>query len=144
MQITNNLRFIAPRTQRESHFLDLIDAADTDFKPRNFADRRLVDEMATSTWRALRAAIMERAVYDHQDSTFESPRTASGDWAEPNDEARFNRQFHGALRLLLAFRNGSPPPSPDQSGLSPLASNSSAVPTQNRKESTPCNASPLL
>ena len=73
---------------------DLIETARLSLKPRDFAENCLVDEMAISKWRGIRTKIMEKAVYDHQATTYR-PRglkTTDGTDAEPYED-----MYHLAL-----------------------------------------------
>ncbi len=142
---------------------DLIETARLDFKPRDFAENYLVDEMAISKWRGIRTKIMEKAVYDHQAVSFR-PRAlkdSHGASLEPYEdmyhlamahspdtsrivltalgrlETRYYRHFCGSFRLLLTARRGTPPPLPHlDKALDPLSGFTSP------KENTPCEPSP--
>lgn len=121
---------------------DLIETARLHLQPRNFAENYLVDEMAVSKWRGMRVQIMEKAVYDRQNSTYK-PRGRTGADGKPLEpledmyhlamahspeghqivmaalgrlEARYYRHFCSAFRLLLASRRGTPPPVTDPDG----------------------------
>src|SRR5947208_2933963 len=64
---------------------DLIETARLHMQPRNFAEHYLVAEMAISRWRGMRVQIMEKAVYDRQQTT-SKPRggtDANGKPSEP-------------------------------------------------------------
>jgi hypothetical protein len=108
-------------------------------KPRNCAELQLVDEMAVSHWRKMRAQIMESAVYDRQRLTYRplSRKSADGEPLEPLEdmlhlaeanspelyaalitalgrlETRYYRQYASAFRLLLFSQRGTPPPASD-------------------------------
>ena len=143
---------------------DLIETARLSLKPRDFAENYLVDEMAISKWRGIRAKIMEKAVYDHQAVTFRprSLKTSEGALLEPYEdmyhlalanspetshivltalgrlETRYYRHFCGAFRLLLTARRGTPPPLSDlEQVLDPLSNF-----TTSEKENTTCEPSP--
>ena len=150
-----------------SHRLgDLIQSARTDFNPRDFAERHLVDDLAISKWRALRVSLMEKAVFERESVTF-NPRALkdeSGTLFEPHEdmyhlamahapdrhatvlaalgrlEIRYARQFATALRLLIALRRGTQPPA--------ASAKKPAVVTPNLKQpnlkskETPCETSP--
>ena len=143
-----------------SHRLgDLIASARTDFNPRDFAERHLVDDLAISKWRALRVSLMEKAVFEHESVTF-NPRALKdqdGVLFEPHEdmyhfamahaperhatvlaalgrlEIRYARQFATSLRLLIALRRGSPPPVPKAEPTQPK----SPEPTSPQPNSTP-------
>jgi hypothetical protein len=147
---------------------DLIETARLSLKPRDFAENCLVDEMAISKWRGIRTKIMEKAVYDHQATTYR-PRglkTTDGTDAEPYEdmyhlacahspeasrivltalgrlETRYYRHFCGSFRLLLTARRGTPLPLTDlEQALHPL-SNFTPKKVKEEKENTTCEPSP--
>jgi hypothetical protein len=144
---------------------DLIETARLHLQPRNFAEHYLVDEMALSKWRGMRAQIMEKAVYDRQRTSYK-PRgrtDADGKPAEPFEdmyhlamahsadghqivmsalgrlETRYYRHFCSAFRLLLASRRGTPPPLPDLDGHAEASPSTATKPeATDRKEGTTC------
>lgn len=117
-------------TEHARNLRSLIAAARADLKPRNFAERHLVDEMALCKWRQRRILLMERAVYEHEYLTYDPKfeRYPDGKLVEPMDdyyflsqvhtperhavvltalsrlEMRYHRQFCSALRLLNSIR----------------------------------------
>ena len=109
---------------------DLLAAARDDLRPRNFAERHLVEQMALCKWRQHRVLCMERAVCEHEFLEFETTeeKDPDGQLIEPLDdyyfiaqlhsperhsavlaalsrlEARYHRQFCSSLRLLNTLR----------------------------------------
>ena len=143
---------------------DLVLEARADLQPRNFPERHLVDELAISKWRTYRVALMEKAVFEQQRTTFRPrvPRDSDGNMLMPHEdiyhlamahapeshaivlaalsrlEARYSRQFCAALRLLIALRRGDPPtvPEPRPDAAEPLTTNDTG------KEEPTCEPSP--
>jgi len=131
-----DLRFLTIGPELSSRLGDLLETVYADLEPRNFVERHLVDELALAKWRGLRAALMERAVYEHENATFapKGRKDADGKPLEPYEDMyhlamahaperhgvvlaalgrlaiRYQRQFASALRLLMALRRGTPPP----------------------------------
>ena len=79
---------------------DLIDTARRSLNPRDFAEYCLVDEMAISKWRGIRAKIMEKAVYDHQATTYRprNLKNADGTNAEPYEDMYHLAHAHSGTR----------------------------------------------
>ena len=133
---------------------DLVLEARADLQPRNFPERHLVDELALSKWRTFRVALMEKAVFEHQNTTFQPlvPRDTDGNMLMPHEDvyhlamahapechavvlaalsrlnARYSREFCTALRLLLALRRGNPPPVAETRNSEAAASSNSPCP----------------
>lgn len=133
------LRVFTIGTERLAWLGHLVDTARSDFKPRDFAERSLVDDLAICRWRGFRIALMEKAIFEHQASTFRPrvPRAANGDKLMPHEDiyhlalahapeshatvlaalnrldTRYHRQFCTSLRLLIGLRRGGPPPVAD-------------------------------
>ena len=133
------LRVFTIGAERVAWLGDLVASARADYKPRNFGERHLVDDLAISKWRGLRVAIMEKAVFEHQGSSFRprNPKDKDGRLLMPHEDichlamahapeahatvlaalnrldSRYHRQFCTVLRLLVALRRGDPPPVPD-------------------------------
>ena len=149
---------------------DLVLEARADLQPRNFPERHLVDELAISKWRTYRVALMEKAIFEHQNSTFQPlvPRDTDGNMLMPHEDvyhlamahapeshavvlaalsrlnARYSREFCTALRLLLALRRGNPPPVADTATPSSPKQASKAAPKQApRKENSTCEPSSI-
>ena len=123
-----NLDFIVLDTERVNRFHDLLEDARRDYKPRNFGERHLVEELAICKWRRLRVLMFQRAIYQRQQSDYRPQPSGEGDdideFQEFLDEAfdtamvhtperydhalaalsrletRYQRQFCEALRLL--------------------------------------------
>ena len=117
-------------TEQARNLRSLIAAARADLKPRNFAERHLVDQMAICQWRQHRVMCMERSVYEHEYLDFDPKfdKYPDGKLVEPMDdfyflaqlhspdrhaavlaalsrlEARYHRQFCSSLRLLNSLR----------------------------------------
>ncbi|MCU1326230.1 MAG: hypothetical protein JWN34_1600, partial [Bryobacterales bacterium] len=155
-----DLRILAIGPERVPWLGALIETARTDLRPRDFAERHLVDEMAINKWRLLRIYGMEKSVYEHQLATFKpaSTRQDDGERAEPNEdlyhlalthshehdgiilaalsrlEARFHRQFYAALRMLIVLRRANPV-NPNPTQLNPTQS------SRDRKDPSTCELS---
>jgi hypothetical protein len=134
-----DLRFLTVGPELSSRLGDLLETAYADLEPRNFPERHLVDELAMAKWRGLRAALMEKAVYEHEHATFapKGRKDSDGKPLEPHEDMyhlamahaperhgvvlaalgrlaiRYQRQFANALRLLITLRRGTPPPVPE-------------------------------
>ena len=140
---------------------DLVLEARADLQPRNFPERHLVDELALSKWRTFRVALMEKAVFEHQNSTFQPlvPRDTDGNMLMPHEDvyhlamahapechavvlaalsrlnARYSRECCTALRPLLALRRGNPPPVAETRNAEAAASPNSPSPNSKRPSS---------
>jgi len=136
---SHELKLFTIGAERIALLGDLVTEARADLRPRNFAERHLVDELAISKWRTYRVALMEKAVFEQQRTTFRPrvPRDSDGNMLMPHEDiyhlamahapeshavvlaalsrldARYSRQFCAALRLLIALRRGDPPPVPE-------------------------------
>lgn len=157
-----DLRILAIGPEASYRLGDCLETARLTLKPRGFAEDCFVEEMAISRWRGIRTKIMEKAVYDHQATTYR-PRdlkSADGSSAEPYEdmyhlamahspensrivltalgrlETRYYRNFCTAFRLLLAARRGTPPPVHDPSDASPESK--TELTTEIEKENTKC------
>ena len=145
----------------------LIKAARDDYRPRNFGERHLVDDLAVSRWRILRVALMEKAVYDAQGLTYSprDPRDFKGRKLMPHEDichlamanlpeahgtllaalsrldGRFRREFCAFLRLLTSLRNGSGF-SREKGEATPAATQSLSTINTPNKENPPCEPSP--
>lgn len=64
------LRVFTLGPERTAWLGDLIASARSDYKPRDFGERHLVDDLAIAKWRGLRVALMEKAVFEQQSTTF--------------------------------------------------------------------------
>lgn len=84
----------------KSRLGDLIETARRSLNPRDFAEHCLVDEMAISKWRGIRAKIMEKAVYDHQAITYRprNLKNADGTNAEPYEDMYHLAHAHSGTR----------------------------------------------
>jgi hypothetical protein len=101
-----DLRILAIGPEASYRLGDCIETARRDFNPRNFAEHYLVEEMAISRWRGIRSKIMEKAVYDHQATTYRPRRLKNTDGkdAEPYED-----MYH------LACAHSGTPHSPETS-----------------------------
>jgi hypothetical protein len=136
-----DLDFVALETEEVTSLHYLIEDARLDYKPRNFGERHLVDELALCKWRQLRVLTMQRSIYDRQLTEFDQTRTDDPD--DPNNadpmrdtfhtamahaheqyavvlaalsrlETRYHRQFCSALRLLHSLQSNSSQPTPKE------------------------------
>ena len=163
----SELRVYTIGTERVAWLGDLVASARADYKPRDFGERHLVDCLAISKWRGLRVALMEKAVFEHQGSSFRPriPKDKDGRILMPHEDiyhlamahapeahatvlaalnrldGRYHQQFCTVLRLLIALRRGDPPPVPEAAPVEPKAE---PKPTVNslRKENQTCELSP--
>ncbi len=162
----SELRVFTIGAERVAWLGDLVASARADYKPRNFGERHLVDDLAISKWRGIRVAIMEKAVFEQQGSSYRPriPKDKDGRLLMPHEDiyhlamahapeahstvltalnrldSRYHRQFCTVLRLLLALRRGDPPPVPEALPIEPKLP---VDPNQtDRKETTPCEPSP--
>jgi hypothetical protein len=129
-----DLQVLAIGAERVNWLASLIETARADLRPRDFAERHFVDELAINKWRLLRVYGMEKAVYEHQLATARpnSAHNAQGRPVEANHdlyrmakanarehdgvilaalsrlEARFHRQFCAALKMLMSLRRLNP------------------------------------
>ncbi|MCU1330681.1 MAG: hypothetical protein JWN34_6051 [Bryobacterales bacterium] len=161
-----DLSVLVVGAERVSWLSALIDTARAELRPRDFAERHYVDEMAINKWRLLRIYAMEKAVYEHHSATFR-PRTimkADGEPAQPNQdlyhlaksnqrdqdavvlaalsrlEARFHRQLAAAHRMFLHLRKTNPfapYPTQPEAGLQP---ETALQPETNATETLPSEA----
>ncbi len=165
-RLEHEIKLFTIGVERVNLLGDLVASARADYKPRNFGERHLVDDLAICRWRSLRVALMEKAVFEHQSTTFRPrvPRDSEGNMLMPHEDiyhlamahapeahstvltalnrldSRYHRQFCTVLRLLLALRRGDPPPVPDSQPVEPKVP---VDPNQtDRKETTPCEPSP--
>src|SRR5436190_140102 len=100
-----DMTFVAISAEHAFRLRDLVAAARADFKPRNFAERHLVDEMALCKWRQRRILLMERAVYDHESVKFDPKfqKDKNGHILEPLEDYYFLAQMHLPERQALVL-----------------------------------------
>ncbi len=165
----SELRVYTIGTERVAWLGDLVASARADYKPRNFGERHLVDDLAIAKWRGLRVALMEKAVFEHQGSSFRPriPKDKDGRILMPHEDiyhlamahapeahatvlaalnrldSRYHQQFCTFLRLLIALRRGDPPPVPDAPAVEPkqAKSTASSLSRSTRKENPTCELS---
>ncbi len=164
------LRVFTIGTERVVWLGRLVATARSDFKPRDFAERYLVDDLAICRWRGSRIALMEKAIFEHQASTFRPriPKNANGDRLMPHEDiyhlamahnpeahatvlaalnrldTRYHRQFCTSLRLLIGLRRGGQPPVEDTAiPSSPKQASKAGQKQASRKENTPCEPSSI-
>jgi hypothetical protein len=162
----SELRVYTIGTERVAWLGDLVASARADYKPRNFGERHLVDDLAIAKWRGLRVALMEKAVFEHQGSSFRPriPKDKDGRILMPHEDiyhlamahapeahatvlaalnrldSRYRQQFCTFLRLLIALRRGDPPPVPEAPPVEPKAE-PKATANSLRKENPTCELS---
>lgn len=168
-QFEGELRVFTIGAERVAWLGHLVATARSDYKPRDFGERYLVDDMAICRWRGLRVALMEKAIFEHQASSFRPriPKNSNGDRLMPHEDichlamahapeahatvlaalnrldTRYHRQFCTALRLLIALRRGGPPPVAD-TALPPSVKQNRGSSTQaSGKENTTCEPSSI-
>lgn len=85
---SHELKLFTIGVERIALLGDLVTEARADLRPRNFAERHLVDELAISKWRTWRVALMEKAVFEHQNTTFRPrvPRDSDGNMLMPHED----------------------------------------------------------
>ena len=163
----SELRVYTIGTERVAWLGDLVASARADYKPRNFGERHLVDDLAIAKWRGLRVALMEKAVFEHQGSSFRPriPKDKDGRILMPHEDiyhlamahapeahatvlaalhrldSSYRQQFCTFLRLLTTLRRGDPPPVPDAPTVEPKLEPKATANTSIRKENPTCELS---
>ena len=163
----SELRVYTIGTERVAWLGDLVASARSDYQPRNFGERHLVDDLAISKWRGLRVALMEKAVFEHQGSSFRPriPKDKDGRLLMPHEDiyhlamahapeahatvlaalhrldSSYRQQFCTFLRLLTTLRRGDPPPVPDAPTVEPKLEPKATANTSIRKENQTCELS---
>lgn len=78
-----NLQAHAIGNELRERLRSLIETARADLRPRDFAERHLVDELAICKWRQLRVLAMQTAIYRHEEAEHTARHgTASGNPSE--------------------------------------------------------------
>ncbi len=151
---------LAPYPESAARLADLVRTARADHRPRNFAERHLVDEMAINKWRLIRTLVMEKAAWIHEilrhfpesASPPDDPEAPPGPSANPHQDmfviagalaperqgllfaalARLEARFHRQFHNALRLFMA----------FRRLLPVSKEVTQATRKENKPCNPSP--